>query len=134
MNTVFRPLVISTLIAAVINQVAYFVAVEFFGVAFVLATADSASIPLMTPALLTVSGGIIGGFMGAAIASRTGSPKNVWLSITLVALALSFVLPLLGIESQPAALWLNGMHVVAGALIIPMVRQALPSAKATPED
>jgi hypothetical protein len=26
------------------------------------------------------------------------------------------------------------MHVVAGALIIPMVRQALPSAKATPED
>ena len=40
MNTVFRPLVISTLIAAVINQVVYFVAVEFFGVAFVLATAD----------------------------------------------------------------------------------------------
>ena len=133
MNTIFRPLVISTLIAAIINQVVYFVAVEFFGVSFALATADSAAISLLTPALLTVSGGIIGGFVAAWIASRTGSPKNVWLSITLVALALSFVVPLLGIESQTAALWLNGMHLVAGALVIPMVRQALPSAKATPE-
>jgi len=133
MNTIFRPLVISTLIAAIINQVVYFVAVEFFGVSFALATADSAAISLLTPALLTVSGGIIGGFVAAWIASRTGSPKNVWLSITLVALALSFVVPLLGIESQSAALWLNGMHLVAGALVIPMVRQALPAAKATPE-
>jgi high-affinity K+ transport system ATPase subunit B len=64
------------------------------------------------------------------IASRTKSPKNVWLSISLIALALSFVMPFGGMSSIESALWLNLMHVVAGALVIPMVRSALPSAAA----
>ena len=61
--------------------------------------------------------------------SRTKSPKNVWLSISLIALALSFVLPFGGVEGFAAAIWLNAMHVVAGALIIPMVRNALPESR-----
>jgi hypothetical protein len=54
----------------------------------------------------------------------------VWLSISLIALALSFVLPFGGIQGIEAAVWLNVMHIVAGALIIPMVRNALPSSAA----
>jgi hypothetical protein len=47
--------------------------------------------------------------------------------MSLIALALSFVMPFGGIETFDGALWLNLMHVVAGALIIPMVRAALPA-------
>ena len=51
----------------------------------------------------------------------------MWLYISLIALALSFVMPFGGISSTEGALWLNLMHVVAGALIIPMARGALPN-------
>jgi high-affinity K+ transport system ATPase subunit B len=88
------------------------------------------AIPFFAPALFSVFQGIVGGVIVAWIASRTKSPKNVWLSISLIALSLSFVLPFLAISSTEAALWLNLMHVVAGALIIPMVRGALPSVAA----
>jgi hypothetical protein len=57
----------------------------------------------------------------------------VWLSVSLIALALSFVLPFGGITGFAAAVWLNVMHVVAGALIIPMVRAALPVSRAPKE-
>jgi hypothetical protein len=88
------------------------------------------AIPFFAPALFSVFQGIVGGVIVAWIASRTKSPKNVWLSISLIALALSFVMPFGGISAVEGALWLNLMHVVAGALIIPMVRNALPGASA----
>jgi hypothetical protein len=132
MKAVFGPLVIGSLIAAVINQVLYFVAAEFFAVEFILRNLEGMEIPLFAPALLSVFQGVVGGVIVAWIASRTRSPKNTWLSISLIALALSFVMPFGGIETFEGALWLNLMHVVAGALIIPMVRAALP-AEATKE-
>jgi hypothetical protein len=127
MKNVFRPLVIAVLISALINQVLYFVATEFFAIQFVLRNMDSMEIPLFAPALFSVFQGLVGGVVVAWIASRTKSPKNVWLAISLIALALSFVLPFGGLEALDAALWLNLMHVVAGALVIPMVRAALPA-------
>jgi hypothetical protein len=39
-------------------------------------------------------------------------------------------MPFGGISTIEGALWLNLMHVVAGALVIPMVRSALPAAAA----
>ncbi len=132
MKAVFGPLVIGSLIAAVINQVLYFVAAEFFAVEFILRNLEGMEIPLFAPALFSVFQGVVGGVIVAWIASRTRSPKNTWLAISLIALALSFVMPFGGIETFEGALWLNLMHVVAGALIIPMVRAALP-AEATKE-
>jgi hypothetical protein len=132
MKSIFRPLVIASLIAAVINQILYFVATEAFGQEFLLAQGESMAIPFFAPAMLSIFQGIVGGVIVGWIASRTKSPRNVWLSISLIALALSFVLPFGGIQGFSAAVWLNVMHVVAGALIIPMVRNALP-ASAAPE-
>jgi hypothetical protein len=126
MKSVFRPLVIASLIAAVINQVLYFVAAEFFAVEFILRDQGGMAIPFYAPALFSVFQGVVGGFVVAWIASRTKSPRNTWLAISLIALALSFVLPFVLTETFDGALWLNVMHVVAGALIIPMVRAALP--------
>jgi hypothetical protein len=127
---IFRPVVVASFVAAVINQALYFLAAEFFQVEFLLTDPAGMPIPFFAPALFSVFQGIVGGVIVAWIASRTKSPKNVWLSISLIALSLSLVLPFLAISSTEAALWLNLMHVVAGALIIPMVRGALPSVAA----
>jgi hypothetical protein len=130
MKNVFHPLVVASLIAAVINQALYFLATEFFQVEFILTSPAGELIPFFAPALFSVFQGIVGGVIFAWIAARTKSPKNVWLSISLIALALSFVTPFLAIADTEGALWLNLMHVVAGALVIPMVRSALPGAAA----
>lgn len=132
MKAIFRPLVIASLIAAVINQGLYFIATEFAGVEFILRNFDGQTIPLIAPAMFSVFQGIVGGVIVALIASKTASPKNTWLAISLIALALSFVMPFGGIETFDGAIWLNVMHVVAGALIIPMVRSALPVTRPTP--
>ena len=129
MKAVFRPLVVASLIAAVINQALYFLATGVFGQSFPLAQGEPMDIPFFAPAVFSIFQGIVGGFIVAWIASRTKSPKNVWLSISLIALALSFVLPFGGVEGFAAAILLNAMHVVAGALIIPMVRNALPETR-----
>jgi len=130
MKATFRPLVVASLIAAVVNQILYFVATEVFEQEFVLAQGEGMNIPFFAPAMFSIFQGIVGGVIVAWIASRTKSPRNVWLSISLIALALSFVLPFGGIQGFEAAVWLNVMHVVAGALIIPMVRNALPATPA----
>ena len=127
MKAIFRPLVAASLIATVINQVLYFVATEVFGQEFLLAQGEPVGIPFFAPAMFSIFQGIVGGVIVAWIASRTKSPRNVWLSISLIALALSFVLPFGGVQGFEAAVWLNVMHVVAGALIIPLVRTALPA-------
>jgi len=90
MKETFRPIVIASLIAAAVNQVLYFVATGFFEVSFTLTTPATMPIPFFAPALLSIGQGIVGGFIVAWIASSTRSPKNVWLSISLIALALSF--------------------------------------------
>jgi len=131
MKSVFRPVVIASLIAAVINQALYFLGVELFSAEFILRDQSGVAIPFIAPALFSVFQGVVGGLVVAWVASRTASPKNTWLSISLIALALSFALPFLAIESLDGALWLNAMHVVSGALIIPMVRNVLPAARAT---
>ncbi|MDA8579803.1 DUF6069 family protein [Pontimonas sp.] len=124
MKKVFRPVVVASLIAAVINQAIYFVAVGFFSVEFLLNSAPPSEIPLFAPALFSVFQGVLGGVVVAWIATRTTNPRNTWLAISLAALALSFTAGFIATALQ-SALWLNAMHVVTGALIIPMVALAL---------
>lgn len=128
MKSIFRPLVIASLIAAVANQVIYIVATEALNIEFLLNTTPPSAIPWLAPASFSVFQGVAGGAVGAWVATRTKSPRNTWLAISLVALALSFTPGFLAVAEVSTALWLNAMHLVAGALIIPMVAQALPTA------
>jgi len=132
MKKAFRPIVIASLIAAVLNQALYFVATGFFGVEFVLMADSPSDIPAWAPAVFSVFQGVLGGVVVAWISSRTKSPPNTWLAVSLVALALSFT-PGFIATSVTTALWLNAMHVIAGALIIPMVAAVLPGRAAASE-
>jgi peptidoglycan/LPS O-acetylase OafA/YrhL len=131
MKAVFPPLFVAALIAAVINQVLYFIATGVFGQEFLLAQGDPMAIPVIAPAMFSIFQGLVGGLVVAWIALRTKSPQKVWTVISVIALVLSFVMPFGGIVGVGAALWLNLMHVVAGVLIIPAVRKALPATKAS---
>jgi hypothetical protein len=130
MKAVFQPLFVAALIAAVVNQVLYFVATGLFGQEFMLAQGESMAIPVIAPAMFSIFQGLVGGLVVAWIALRMKSPQKVWMVISVIALVLSFVLPFGGIVGLGAALWLNLMHVVAGVLIIPAVKKALPATKA----
>jgi len=61
MKAIFRPLVVASLIAAVINQILYFVATEAFGQEFLLAQGEPMAIPFFAPAMFSIFQGIVGG-------------------------------------------------------------------------
>jgi hypothetical protein len=106
------------------------VATGLFGQEFMLAQGESMAIPVIAPAMFSIFQGLVGGLVVAWIALRMKSPQKVWMVISVIALVLSFVLPFGGIVGLGAALWLYLMHVVAGVLIIPAVKKALPATKA----
>ena len=64
MKAIFRPLVVASLIAAVINQILYFVATEAFGQEFLLAQGEPMAIPFFAPAMFSIFQGIVGGVLG----------------------------------------------------------------------
>lgn len=138
MKSIFTPLVIGTLIAAAVNSALYFVATELLGhELFVdpdgVGANPGLAVSALAPAMLTVFFTIIGGVVVAAIALATKNPRNSWRFLTLVGLALSFAptgFASVGVGST--FLWLSAMHVVAGAVVIPLVDRVLPEEK-TPE-
>lgn len=141
MKAVFTPLVIGTLIAAAINSVIYLVAKELLGEPFEIDPDGqggnaATSIPAFAPAVFTVFQAIVGGVAVAAISMATKRPRRSWRVITLIGLALSFVpTAFAAMGSGSTFLWLSSMHVVAGALVIPLVERALPETKdASAED
>lgn len=135
MKAIFTPLVIGALIAAALNSVIFLVAAELFGEAFVVdpdgvGGEPSMAVPAMLPAVFTVFQAIVGGVIVAAIALATKTPKYTWRFVTLVGLSLSLVptaFASLGVAST--FLWLSGMHLVAGAIVIPLVERVLPAQK-----
>ena len=132
MKNIFAPLVIGVLIAAVINQVMFFVARDLLGEPFMIDFDGQGGEPGMpvvafAPALFTVFQGVVGGVLVAALALVTRRPQTNWLWFTIVALALSFIPTAFATAGAASTfLWLSAMHVVAGALIIPLVFRALP--------
>lgn len=135
MKAIFTPLVIGTLIAAALNSVIFLVAAEFFGEDFEVdpdgvGGEPSMAVSAMLPAVFTVFQAIVGGVIVAAIALATKTPKYTWRVITLVGLSLSFVptaFASLGVAST--FLWLSGMHLAAGAIVIPLIDRVLPAEK-----
>jgi ABC-type long-subunit fatty acid transport system fused permease/ATPase subunit len=137
MKATFTPLVIAVLIAAVANQVLFFIAGEFFGEQFIVDTDGAGTqapmeVPTFLPAVFTVFQGLVGAVVVAAIALWTATPRSTWWIITLIGLALSLsptAFAAQGVFSTFA--WLSLMHLVAGAVIIPFVAKALPEQKTT---
>jgi hypothetical protein len=127
MKSLFKPLFLGALAAAVINQLLYFLATGLLGQEFVLAQGGGMSIPVIAPAMFSIFQGVIGGLVVAWIAGRTKSPRKTWVTLAAIGLVLSFVMPFGGVQGIGAAIWLNVMHVVAGVIIIPMVAKALPA-------
>jgi hypothetical protein len=133
MKNIFAPLVIGVLIAAALNQVLFFVARDLLGEPFMIdfdGAGGAAGMPVavFAPALFSVFQGVVGGVLVAALAMVTKRPKANWLWFTLVALALTFVPTAFATAGAMSTfLWLSAMHVVAGALIIPLVHRALPA-------
>jgi hypothetical protein len=140
MKATFTPLVIAVLISAAINQGLYLLAAQAFGEPFVvdpdgLGESAAMSIPMFAPAVFSVFQGLVGGVVVAAIALATKTPRSSWWSLTLIALALSIVpTAFAAVGVMSTFLWLSLMHLVAGALIIPLVARALPSDKNPPAD
>lgn len=142
MKAIFTPLVIGTLIAAAINSVIYLVAAELLGEEFIIdpdgvGGEPEMVVPAIMPAVFTVFQAIVGGVIVAAIALATKTPQNTWRLITLVGLSLSFVpTAFASLGESSTFLWLSAMHVVAGALVIPLVDRVLPAHKnsSSPDD
>jgi hypothetical protein len=139
-KAIFTPLVIGTLIAAAVNSVIFLIAAELLGEEFIvdpdgIGGEPSMVVPAIMPAVFTVFQAIVGGVIAAAIALATKSPKYTWRLITLVGLSLSFVpTAFASLGETSTFLWLSAMHVVAGALVIPLVERVLPANKNKAED
>jgi len=137
-KAIFTPLVIGTLIAAAINSVIFLVAAELLGEDFIIdpdgvGGEPEMVVPAIMPAVFTVFQAIVGGVIVAAIALATKTPQSTWRLITLVGLSLSFVpTAFASLGESSTFLWLSSMHVVAGALVIPLVDRVLPAHKTSP--
>jgi hypothetical protein len=140
MKNIFAPLVIAVLISAVVNQALYFLAREGAGEPFIVDIDGQGAQPAMAvaviaPALFTVFQGVVGGVAVAALALATKRPKANWTWLTLIGLTASFI-PTAFASGGVAStfLWLSLMHLVAGALIIPLVSRVMPVTKEEPSD
>jgi len=116
------------LISAVINAVAFLLAVQISGE---IVTSNE---PIMTITVFHVIGFTIfqGGILGAIFAwlmLKTKNPKKNWQIYATVLLVVSFVLPFGGVQTTTMALWLNLLHLIAGVVIIPAVAKVLPAEK-----
>lgn len=72
-----------------------------------------------------IFGGIVGGLMGwgtlALLERFTGSPRRIWTIVALVALALSLTSPVTAATSPSTAVTLVLLHLLVGAIIIPVL-------------
>ena len=140
MKATFTPLVIGTLIAAALNTVIFLLARELLGEPFVIDPDGVGANPEMvvstpSPAVLTVFQAIVGGVVVAGISLATRYPRRTWRMVTLVGLSLSFVpTAFVSMGVLSTFLWLSAMHLIAGALVIPLVERVLPAEKTTNPD
>jgi hypothetical protein len=87
------------------------------------------SVPVLAAVAFTVVGALAG--LGLAVlAARLARPRPTFLAVTAVGLVVS-LLPPFGAAPLSTALWLNAMHLVVAAAVIPLLAGALPRARVT---
>lgn len=122
-----RPAAIGTALAAVGVAVVHLLATALGDPLAVTPTGTPQPVPLAFAVVLTVVGGVVG-YVLALLARRAGRPRTVFLAVTLVALVLYAFAPF-GAAPTSTALWLNLMHLVAAAGILPLLARALPATR-----
>ncbi len=123
-----RPAAIGTALAAVGVAAVHLLATALGDPLTVNPAGAPQAVPLGAAVLFTVLGGAAG-YGIALLVRRAGRPRAVFLAVTLVALALYAIAPFGAAENTSTALWLNLMHLVAAAAILPLLGRALPSAR-----
>lgn len=88
-------------------------------------TVGGESIPLLGFAQLTIFATIIGVAMAAVMARRAGDAQRTFVSTTLVLTALTFVPDVLADAQLSTKLTLMLTHVVAAAIVIPVLASRL---------
>lgn len=116
------------LLAALVNSIVFLIGVQVSG------NILTSNEPIMTLSIINVIGFTIfqGGILGAIFAwfmLKTNAPKRNWQIYATLLLVISFVVPFGGVQTITMALWLNLLHLIAGAIIIPMVARELPTEK-----
>lgn len=116
------------LLAALVNSIVFLIGVQVSG------NILTSNEPIMTLSIINVIGFTIfqGGILGAIFAwfmLKTNAPKRNWQIYATLLLLISFVVPFGGVQTITMALWLNLLHLIAGAIIIPMVAKELPTEK-----
>lgn len=127
-RTLLRPAALGTVVAVIGVATVHLLATALGDPLTVDPGGAPQAVPLGAAVLFTVLGGAAG--YGLALLARlTARPRAVFLAVTLVALALFAVPPFGATESVGTALWLNVMHLVAAAGILPPLARALPAAR-----
>lgn len=127
-RALLRPAAIGTALAAVGVAAVHLIATALGDPLTVNPGGAPQAVPLGAAVLFTVLGGVAG-YVIALLARRAGRPRTVFLAVTLVALALYAIAPFGAAENTSTALWLNVMHLVAAAAILPLLARALPAAR-----
>jgi hypothetical protein len=127
-RTLLRPAALGTVLAVVGVAVVHLLATALGDPLVVDPGGAPQAVPLGAAVLFTAFGGAAG-YGLALLARRAGRPRAVFLAVTLVALALFAVPPFGAAPSVGTALWLNAMHLVAAAAILPVLARALPAAR-----
>ncbi|HXV94140.1 MAG TPA: DUF6069 family protein [Pseudonocardia sp.] len=127
-RTLLRPAAIGTGLALVGVAAVYLVA-QAAGAPLTVATGGSTEeIPLLAALGFTLLGGAAG-YGLALLARRFGRPRTVFLTVVVAALVLYGVPPFVAADSTSTAVWLNLMHLVAAAAIVPALARPLPATR-----
>jgi hypothetical protein len=126
--SLLRPAALGTALAAVGVAAVHLLATALGDPLTVTTAGAPMAVPLVAAVLFTVLGGAVG-YGLALLARRVARPRAVFLGVTLVALALFAIPPFGATGSVGTALWLNAMHLVAAAGVLPPLARALPAAR-----
>jgi hypothetical protein len=124
MQGLIRRAVIFSLLAAVLNVVVFFIAIQISG-ALTVTTPAEMVLTATEPFVFTLMLGIVGSLAAGFIALRTAHPRRTWLLIAVGALVIYGIPPFVA-APVATAVWFNIMHAVAGLCVIPAIASQLP--------
>jgi hypothetical protein len=121
-----KPLIVGGLTAAIVAgaaTAAVAAAGEFAGISLAV---GGAPIPASGFAVLTVVFSVVGLVLALVLARWAGRPRTVFVRTTIVLTALSLVPDVLVDASAATKMLLMLTHVVAAAIVIPVIARRLP--------
>lgn len=90
---------------------------------------DPAALTVAMPVIATVFSSVLG-WLVARLCGRFSSPRKVFTIIAVVGLVLSLGNPVAADATTAGILWLDLMHLVVFAAIVPILRASLPESRA----